>query len=87
VTTTLNAEGLLEFPEEIRRIDESLKPGQRFEIERVGPGDFRMRVVTGEAGAGKSWLDWLRECPEKNWMKEPDRSEMTSLEPPALFSE
>ncbi len=84
--TILSANGLLEIPEEFRKTD-GLKPGQRCDIERVGRGEYRVRTAdTGEVADG-NWVEWLLACPEKGWLGEPDRSELTSLKPPSHFSE
>lgn len=87
MTTILSANGLIEIPEEFRKAD-ALKPGQRCEIERVGQGEYRVRVADGEERAtGGNWVEWLLACPEKGWFVEPDRSELTSLQAPAHFAE
>ncbi len=83
----LSAAGLIEIPEEYRKAD-ALQPGQRCEIERVRQGEYRIRVASGaDSAAGGDWLGWLLACPEKDWFVEPDRSEMTTLQAPALFGE
>ncbi len=87
MTTIIAADGLIEIPEEFRKAD-ALKPGQRCEIERVGKGEYRVRVANGdEPAASGSWVKWLLACPEKGWFVEPDRNEMTSLRAPAHFAE
>ena len=88
MTTILSANGSIEIPEEFRKAD-SLKPGQRCEIERVGHGEYRVRVEEqSAAGQVKERLiDVLLSCPVKDWWVEPDRSERTSLEPPSIFGE
>lgn len=86
MTTILSANGLLEIPEEFRKTDD-LKPGQRCDIERVGRGDYRVRTADADETAGGNWVEWLLACPDKGWLGEPDRSEMTSLRPPSYFSE
>ena len=88
MTTILSANGLIEIPEEFRKAD-SLKPGQRCEIERVGHGEYRVRVEDRPAdGQPKERLiDVLLSCPVKDWWVEPDRSERTSNLPPTLFGE
>ena len=88
MTTILSANGLIEIPEEFRKAD-SLKPGQRCEIERVGHGEYRVRVKEQPAnGQPKERLiDVLLSCPVKDWWVEPDRSERTSNLPPTLFGE
>lgn len=84
--TTLSANGLIEIPEEFRKAD-ALKPGQSCDIERVGQGDYRVRVAKGDHAPADNWVEWLLACPEKGWFQVPDRSEMTSLQAPAHFAE
>ena len=84
MTTILSAECLLEIPEEFRKAD-ALRPGQRCEIERVGHGEYRVRVRT--EAPRERLVDVLRSCPVKDWWVEPDRRERTSLESPGLFAE
>lgn len=88
MTTILSANGLIEIPEEFRKAD-SLKPGQRCEIERVGHGEYRVRVEEQpDDGQPKERLiDVLLSCPVKDWWVEPDRRERTSSLPPTLFGE
>lgn len=85
MTTTLFENGLIQIPEVFRTAD-ALKAGQRCDIERLGHGEYRLRVE--ESGGGeRNWVQWLLDCPEKGWLGEADRSELTSLEPPAVFAE
>jgi hypothetical protein len=87
MTTTLSANGLLEIPEIFRKAD-ALKPGQRCDIERVGQGEYRVRVAeVTETEPKERLIDVLLSCPVKDWWVEPDRSERTSLKPPILFDE
>jgi hypothetical protein len=86
MTTFLSADGLIQIPEAFREADD-LKTGQRCDIERVGHGEYRVRVAEDEAVTGRSWVDWLLACPEKDWFLEPDRSEMISEEPSGHFAE
>ena len=86
MTTILSANGLIEIPEVFRKAD-ALKAGQRCDIERVGQGDYRVRVEEKPKGPSQNWVEWLLACPEKDWFVEPERNEMTSLEPPTLFAE
>lgn len=85
MTTILSANGSLEIPEEFRRTDD-LQPGQRCDIERVGRGEYRVRTAVAGEISGGNWVEWLLACPEKGWLDEPDRSELTSLQPPSHFS-
>ena len=86
MTTILSANGLIEIPEAYRKAD-ALKAGQRCEIERVAQGEYRVRVAENAGSPGLNWVEWLLSCPEKDWFVEPERNEMTSLEPPAHFAE
>ena len=86
MTTILSANGVLEIPEVFRQAD-ALKAGQRCDVERVGRGEYHVRVSESPPGAEPGWLEWLLACPEKGWFEESDRSEMTSLKTPAHFAE
>ena len=85
MTTTLFENGLIQIPEAFRKAD-ALKAGQRCDIERLGHGEYRLRVEKS-GGGERNWVQWLLDCPEKGWLDEADRSELTSLEPPAVFAE
>ena len=74
MTTILSANGLIEIPEEFRKAD-ALKPGQRCDIERIGQGEYRVRVADEAMPTERNWVEWLLACPEKGWFVEPDRSE------------
>lgn len=85
MTTTISPDGLLEIPEVYRKAD-ALQPGQRCEIERVGRGEYRLRVEEPtEAAAGRSWVDVLLACPVKGWYEpaedghKPDANEHPDL--------
>ena len=73
MTTVLSSDCHIEIPEVFREED-ALRPGQSCEIERLGRGDYRLRVAPGEP---VNWVEWLLACPEKDWLGEPNRSEMT----------
>lgn len=55
MTTILSAHGLLEIPEEFRKAD-SLKPGQRCDIERLGQGEYRVRAINAPQPASSDRL-------------------------------
>ena len=78
MTTILSAKGMIEIPEEFRTAD-ALKPGQRCEIERLGHGEYRVRVAV-ESAPAQSWVEWLLACPEKGWFVEHDRRERKNHE-------
>ena len=86
MTTILSANGLIEIPEEFRNAD-SLKPGQRCEIERVGHGEYHVRV--GEQPADgqpkESLVDLLLNCPVKGFYVPMDRTETTDDLKPLNF--
>jgi bifunctional DNA-binding transcriptional regulator/antitoxin component of YhaV-PrlF toxin-antitoxin module len=61
---TISSKGRIILPAELRRIDQ-IKPGQEFDIQRLGRGDYRLiqRVVPRSEGV----VDWLLACPHKNF--------------------
>lgn len=52
------------LPAELRRKDR-VEPGQEFEIERAGRGDYRLVRRASRPNAGV--VDWLLACPEKGF--------------------
>ena len=70
------------MPAEIREQD-GIRPGQEFEIERIGCGEYRL--VRRKRRANEGLVDWLLACPVKDWFKPLDRTETTdSIKPPDL---
>lgn len=86
MTTILTANGLLEIPEEFRKAD-ALKPGQHCDIERVGSGDYRLRVSLPEATEKpkESLVSLLRSCPVKGFFTPMTRTETTDDLPSMSF--
>ncbi len=82
--TTISANGLLEIPESFRKAD-ALKPGQRCDIERVGQGDYRVRVASQPEGQAPDVVAWLLSCPEKDWWGEPEGRSKPPLKPSHQF--
>jgi AbrB family looped-hinge helix DNA binding protein len=72
--TTLSSKGQLVLPAEIRQRDD-VRPGQRFEIERVDRGEYRLRVVAPRRNRGL--VDLLLACPVKGWFEPAERGETT----------
>lgn len=72
--TTVSTKGQLVLPAELRRQD-GIKPGQKFEIERIERGDYRLKRKTLRRNEGLVKL--LLACPAKGWFKPMDRSETT----------
>ncbi len=62
--TTLSQKGQVILPAKFRQED-SLEPGQQFEVYRVKAGEYLLKKVVGRSKPGL--LDWLLRCPEKNW--------------------
>ena len=73
MTTVLSSKGQIVLPAEIRRQD-GIEAGQRFAIERIDRGEYRL--VRQSAHSGKGLLDLLLACPEKGWFT-PVESEST----------
>ena len=86
MTATFSANGLIEIPVVFREAD-AIEPGQRCDIQRIGKGEYQLRLTTDDPKPRRRLVDVLLDCPVKGWMPEPDRSEMTSLAPPTLFAE
>ena len=86
MTTTLSANGLIEIPEVFRKAD-ALQPGQRCEIERLGQGEYRLRVgdAVVPAEARERLIDVLSSCPVKDFFTPMERSETTDDLKPMSF--
>ena len=83
MTTTLSANGLLEIPEVFRKED-SLRPGSRCDIERLGRGEYRV-VVKEDAVDKQDWVDILLNCPVKGWYEPLEAKETTDDLKPISF--
>jgi AbrB family looped-hinge helix DNA binding protein len=71
--TRISSKGQIVLPVELRERDQ-IRPGQRFEIERVDAGRY---LLTKQPVADNHGLvQWLLSCPEKGWF-EPIPSEST----------
>lgn len=73
MTTTISSKGQLVLPAELRRQDRVL-PGEQFDIERLGAGDYR--IVRHAARPNAGLVDWLLACPGKGFFV-PVKSEGT----------
>ena len=62
--TTISTKGQIVLPAEIRRLD-GIEPGQEFDVERVGHGEYRL--VRRAPPVNEGVVDWLTECPEKGF--------------------
>ena len=61
------------LPAEIRRQD-GIEPGDEFEIERIGNGEYRL--LRHSSSRNQGLLNWLLACPEKGFFV-PIESEST----------
>lgn len=73
MVTSLSSKGQIVLPAELRHQD-GIRPGQKFEIERLDRGDYRLVQVAEPANEGL--VDWLLACPVKGWFT-PVESEST----------
>jgi AbrB family looped-hinge helix DNA binding protein len=71
--TTVSTKGQIILPAEIRQRD-GIEPGQRFEIERIDRGEYRL--VRLKPPLNEGLVDWLLACPEKGFFV-PIESEST----------
>jgi AbrB family looped-hinge helix DNA binding protein len=71
--TTVSSKGQIVLPAEIRRQD-SIEPGQEFEIERLDRGQYLLVRSARRSQAGL--VDWLLSCPQKGYFV-PIESEST----------
>ena len=71
--TTVSTKGQIVLPAEIRQSD-GIEPGQQFEVERIGRGEYRL--VRHEPPPNEGLIDWLLACPEKGFFV-PIESEST----------
>jgi AbrB family looped-hinge helix DNA binding protein len=74
VRTTVSSKGQIVLPAEVRERD-GVEPGQRFEIERVERGEYRLRRIAPRRNEGLVAL--LLACPVKDWFAPLDRAETT----------
>jgi AbrB family looped-hinge helix DNA binding protein len=62
--TTVSTKGQIVLPAALRERDD-IRPGQEFEVERLGRGDYRL--VRLEPRANRGLVSWLLACPEKGF--------------------
>ena len=82
VKTTVSSKGQIVLPAEIREQDD-IRPGQRFEVERMDRGEYRL--IRTDEPRNQGLVDLLLACPAKDWFRPADRRETTEdLEGPAV---
>jgi AbrB family looped-hinge helix DNA binding protein len=62
--TRISSKGQIVLPAEIRLRD-GIKPGQKFAIERIDRGEYRL--VRCQAEPNEGLVDWLLACPSKGF--------------------
>ena len=61
--TTVSTKGQIVLPAELRQRD-GIRPGQEFEVERLGTDEYRLTRV---AASNEGLVDWLLSCPQKGY--------------------
>jgi AbrB family looped-hinge helix DNA binding protein len=64
VRTKISSKGQIVLPAEFRKQD-GIESGQEFDIERVDRGEYR--IVRRTAPANEGVIDWLLDCPGKDF--------------------
>jgi AbrB family looped-hinge helix DNA binding protein len=72
----MSTKGQLVLPAQLRE-EEDLRPGEEFEVERVGPDEYRLVRLTPPPNRGV--VDWLRACPDSDWFVEIESESTDSL--------
>jgi len=67
VRTTISTKGQIVLPAELRAAD-GIKAGEEFEVDRVGPDEYRLTRLTPPPN--RDLVEWLRSCPEDGWFVE-----------------
>lgn len=81
--TSISSKGQIVLPAELRRED-AIRPGQVFDIERLGPGEYRLARKTPAMRSKKGLADLLLSCPEKGWFEPLENRETTDTICPSL---
>lgn len=73
--TTISTKGQIVLPAELRDADD-IVPGEQFDVERLGAGEYRLSRVAPPPNLGA--VAWLRSCPSADWFT-PVQSESTDI--------
>ncbi len=76
--TTISTKGQIVLPAEFRNQD-GIAPGHEFEIERLDRGEYRLVLTTPPKNLGL--VDWLLECPDKDFFVPVESESTDSLDP------
>jgi AbrB family looped-hinge helix DNA binding protein len=74
--TTISSKGQIVVPAELRRRD-GIAPGQKFEIQRIGCGDYRLLRHPPRRNEGL--VNWLLACPVKGFFMSVDSDSTDTL--------
>lgn len=74
--TTISTKGQIVLPAELRKAD-GIRPGEEFEVERIGRDEYRLTRLTPPPNQGV--VEWLRSCPEDGWFVEIESESTDSL--------
>jgi AbrB family looped-hinge helix DNA binding protein len=72
--TTVSSKGQIVLPAEIREQD-GVRAGQKFEVERIDRGEYRLTRT--DRAHNEGLVDLLLACPAKDWFRPADRRETT----------
>jgi len=72
VKTSVSTKGQVVLPAELR-VQDDIKPGQEFAIERIDRGEYRLLRIEPRS---EGLVDWLLSCPDKGYFV-PIESEST----------
>ena len=74
--TTVSSKGQIVLPAEFRQMDR-VESGQEFDVERVDRGDYRLVRRTAPPNEGA--VDWLLDCPQKDFFVPVDSESTDAL--------
>lgn len=72
----MSTKGQIVLPAELREAD-GIKPGEAFEIDRLGRDEYRLTRISPPRNHGV--VDWLRACPEHAWFTPIDSDSTDTL--------
>lgn len=75
MVTRISSKGRIVLPAQLRRQD-CIEPGQRFEVERIATGEYRLKRIGGRRNKGL--VELLLACPEKGWLEPRERTQTTA---------
>jgi AbrB family looped-hinge helix DNA binding protein len=76
MNTVISSKGQLVLPAALREKDQ-IEAGQKFAIERIDEGQYLLKREKLPDNSGM--VDWLLNCPEKDWFQSIDSETTDSL--------